>query len=185
MAGCSKVTETLRQEIMKTKVMTLSATAREVGFPNLWFLEYCWFTMTLIHSSPPKRLVVHIRQTHDNSENLNGKSVLHCSWNCSRYKNKVRLCLSMFKRSRNEKALCWESFISGKNQHLCWGACCVDRGEFTLVMRASLIYLNPMRNILFGVKLGKTEPKVCKEDSESSRRKCHRNFERWRSKIFP
>ncbi len=151
MAGRSKVTETLRQEIMKTKVMTLSATAREVGLPNLWFLEYCWFTMTLIHSSPPKQLVVHIRQMHDNSENLNGESVQHCSWNCSRYKNKVRLCLSMFKRSRNENALCWESLISRKNQHLCWGTCCVDRGEFTLVMRASLIYLSPIGNILFGV----------------------------------
>ncbi len=65
MVGSSKVTETLWQEVVRTKVkgMTFSAITREV--PNLWFLEYCRLTMTLIHSSPLKRLVVYIRQMNE------------------------------------------------------------------------------------------------------------------------
>ncbi len=44
--------------------------------------------------------------------------------------------------------------------------------KFTLVMRASAIYLGPMGNIMFVVKLGKTEPQVGKEVSEMWRRTC-------------
>ncbi len=53
-----------------------------IGYKKI-YVGRSLFTMIQIHSSPPKRLVIYIRQMHERiMQTLNGESVQHCSWNC-------------------------------------------------------------------------------------------------------
>ncbi len=96
----------------------------------------------------------------DNAENLNGESVQHCSWNCSEQgKDLSWHTVSQRLREFGLKAYSavTKPLISRKNQkailtfaveHVVWR-------EFTLVMKARLIYLGLVGDIMFVVKLGK------------------------------
>ncbi len=97
MAGFSKVTEPLRQEVvrMKAKGRPFQPLQEKLVVPNLWFLKYCSFTMTLIHSSPNAREDRIIQRLG---------STLQMELLASSLPNRVWICLGTFKRSRTERA---------------------------------------------------------------------------------
>ncbi len=130
-----------------------AAKAREVGLPNLWFLEYCIFTMSLVIQDHQNVLVVQedkCTRGQDNVENINGQSVstLQLELLDSSVLNRVSAySVSTFKRHLTESTLQQGPNISStekikKLSSPLLRSMCVDRGELvqSSVMKANLIY---------------------------------------------